>query len=143
MFVSVTRLHVRKWLFWAGFFVHSHRSMRQAQSGAGFVCGSLASELPFGFWTITVWTDENAMRQFRNSAAHLKAMPKLLDWCDEASYTHWQQDDFLVPSATVAYERLRDNGRISKVRHPSSAHASGKTAPYGEPKAALVLRPLS
>jgi hypothetical protein len=71
------------------------------------------------------------MRRFRNAGDHLKAMTRLVDWCDEASYAHWQQDDSSVPSATVAFERLRDAGKLSKVRHPSAAHTSGQTAPRG------------
>src|SRR5947209_2033210 len=129
MFVSITRLHVRKWWFLAPFALHTTRSMRQVQSSTGFLGGRLAPEPLLGFWTITVWTDEEAMRRFRNSAAHLKAMPHLLEWCDESSYVHWHQDDSSVPTAAVAFERLRDGGKLSKVRYQSAAHASGKTAP--------------
>jgi hypothetical protein len=134
VFVSVTRLHVRTWRFLPSFLVYTFRSRRQVEVSAGFLGGRLATEFPFGFWTITVWADEQAMREFRNTADHLKAMPRLLDWCDEASYAHWQQDDASVPSAAVAFERLRDTGKLSKVRHPSAAHTSGKTAPCGEAK---------
>lgn len=40
------------------------------------------------FWTLTAWTDEDSMRSFMLSAMHKRAMPKLLDWCDEASVVH-------------------------------------------------------
>jgi hypothetical protein len=32
------------------------------------------------------------MKMFRNGEAHRKAMQKLPFWCDEAAYTHWQQE---------------------------------------------------
>jgi hypothetical protein len=143
MFVSVTRLHVRKWRYLPSFVIYTYRSRRQAQIAEGFLGGRFATELPFGFWTITVWADEHAMHRFRNTADHLKAMPRLLDWCDEASYTHWQQNESSVPNATIAFERLRDTGKLSKVRYPSAEHASGQTAPQVEPKPGPVLRPRS
>ncbi len=142
MFVSTTRLHIRKWWFLPSLALHTHRSVRQAQRAAGFVGGQLSPEPLFGFWTVTVWTDEQTMRKFRNTAEHLKAMPRLLHWCDEASYAHWQQDDSAVPTATVVFERLRDTGKLSKVRHPSPAHVSGRTTRDTEPKAGQILRPL-
>jgi hypothetical protein len=143
MFVSVTRLHVRKWGFLPPFALYTFRGGRQAQRSIGFLGGRFATELPFAFWTITVWSDEQAMRGFRNTAEHLRAMPHLLDWCDEASYAHWQQDDSAIPTSTAAFERSRDTGTLSKVRYPSAAHASGKTAPHGEPTPGPELQPRS
>jgi len=49
------------------------------------------------FWTLTVWEDENAMRTFRGSGAHSQVMPRLAEWCDEASYAHWTSPDDAVP----------------------------------------------
>jgi hypothetical protein len=93
----------------------------------GFLSGALALEPPLGFWTFTVWTDEKRMRAFRNSDPHMKPMPRLLHWCDGASYTHWLQDDASVPTPAVAFERLRDSGKLSKVNHPAGTHAAGRT----------------
>jgi hypothetical protein len=141
MVVSVTRLHVRRWWFLPRFLIHVRRSRRQAQGSTGFVDGALALEPPLGFWTFTVWTSEEAMRAFRNAAAHMRAMPRLLEWCDEASYVHWQQDDASVPTPVAAFERLRDGGKLSKVNHASAAHAGGKTTADTPPKVGAALRP--
>ena len=143
MFVSVTRLHVRRWRFLPLFAIYTYRSMRQAQASAGFLGGRVAAEPPLGFWTVTVWAGEQAMRNFRNTGRHLKAMPRLLDWCDEASYTHWEQDDSSVPASAVLFERLRDTGKLSKVRYPSPAHASGKTVSLAQPNGGRDLRPIA
>ncbi len=142
MIAAVTRLHVRRWRFLPSFATVVWRVQRQAQLSAGFLGGAFAGELPLGFWTFTVWTDERAMRAFRDTAPHRKAMPRLLHWCDEASYVHWQQDDASIPTPTAGFERMRDSGKLSKVRHPSAAHAAGKTTADAEPKAAgRTLRP--
>jgi hypothetical protein len=141
MCVSVTRLHVRRWRFLLLFVVQTYRSMRQARSSVGFLGGQLAGEPLFGFWTITVWTDERAMRGFRDTAAHLKAMLRLLDWCDEASYAHWQQQDSSLPTVETAFERVRDTGNLSKVRFPSAGHAAGRTVANAPPKPGPLVRP--
>jgi hypothetical protein len=141
MIASVTRLHVARWRFLFPFAINAWRSAGQAQRSAGFLGGALALEPPLGFWTFTVWADEKSMRAFRNSDPHMQAMPRLLQWCDGASYTHWLQDDTSVPTAAVAFERLRDSGKLSKVNHPNAAHAAGRTTEDAEPRAALPLRP--
>lgn len=143
MFVSVTRLHLRSWRFLPSFVIHNQRSVRQVQRSAGFVGGHLAPEPLFGFWTITVWADEQAMRGFRNHAAHLQAMSRLLDWCDEASYTHWEQDSATLPTLETAFDRVRDHGRTSKVRHPSANHSGGSTVANARPKHGMALRPIT
>ena len=51
-------------------------------------------------------------------------MAGLLDWCDEASIVHWDQTQALLPSWTEGDQRMRANGRVSKVRHPSPQHAT-------------------
>ena len=136
MFVSITRLRVRRWWLVPAFAVHTWRSRRQARSSPGFLAGALAGELWLVFWTFTVWVDEKSMRSFRNSAAHLNAMPRLLRWCDEASFLHWDQEDAALPSPGTAFQRLRDSGKLSKVLYPSPRHAAGDTTGQTVPKLA-------
>jgi hypothetical protein len=138
--VSVTRLHVRSWRFFLPFLIYTMRSGSQAKRSPGFRGGTLGNDAQFGNWTITLWDSEEAMRGFRNSGAHRVAMPKLLNWCDEASYTHYTTDESEFPSPDAAYRRL-SAGKISKVNQPSAAHAQGRTVSAGIPRFALTLRP--
>jgi hypothetical protein len=71
------------------------------------------------YWTLTAWDGVSAMNEFRTTAAHRAAMPKLLELCDEASVVHWEQGTTELPSWEEAYRRMVAEGRSSKVNHPS------------------------
>jgi hypothetical protein len=139
MVVSVTRLHLISLRSFPVFLWYSLRSMRQARRAPGFRGGWLGGESARGNWTSTVWDSADAMLAFRNSAAHRGAMPRLLKWCDEAAYTHWEQEDATAPTADVAYERMARAGKQSKVLKPSALHAAGKSVGDARPKVFQVL----
>jgi hypothetical protein len=61
------------------------------------------------------------MKSFMLSGAHRRAMPKLRNWCDEASVVHWTQPDSNLPPWEEAMDRMLREGRTSKVDHPSPA----------------------
>ena len=123
-FVSVTRLRIRSLWFMPRFALHAVSSLRQCRRASGFVDGSLLPDRKLTFWTMTLWQEQAAMHAYMAGGSHLKAMPKLLEWCDEASIVHWHQDDAATPSWEEADRRMRTQGRPSKVRHPSAVHAS-------------------
>lgn len=143
IFVSITRLRLR---FLPDFALRSMRSTRQIRRSPGFLAGRFALEGVRGFWTITAWDHDAAMRHYRNSEDHGRAMPRLFDWCDVASLVHWLQDDAMLPSPTEALRRMAADGRLSKVRHPSTGHAAGvlvpdRVVPLGGPRLRPVRRP--
>lgn len=123
-FVSVTRLRIRSARFLPSFAWQTYRSLQQIRRAEGFKDGSILADRRWTFWTMTVWDSQEDMRRYMTEGAHRKAMPYLLDWCDEASVVHWTQPGAEVPAWTEADERMRGSGRISKVRHPSSDHAT-------------------
>ena len=141
-FVSVTRLHIRSWRFFVPFLIYTMRSGSQAKHSRGFRGGTIGNDAQRGNWTITMWDGEEAMRNFRNSGAHRVAMQKLLNWCDEASYAHYTTDEPDIPPADLAYQRL-SAGKISKVNHPSAAHAQGRTVSAGMPRFTITLQPMT
>jgi antibiotic biosynthesis monooxygenase len=127
--ISVTRLRLRSFRYLPRFAWFVRLTINQAQRAPGFLGGRLALEPPRGFWTITVWRDDQAMKAFRDEGDHRRAMPHLLDWCDEASFTHWMQESNEPPDLDEARRRMIVEGRLSKVRHPSPAQAERRMAP--------------
>ena len=128
-FVSVTRLRLRSIWYLPAFMFHALRSGRQSQTGDGNLGFETRAESGLVFWTKTVWTEEAAMKRFRNSGAHQKAMRYLASWCDEASYAHWLQANPEMPSWEVAHQHLLQDGKLSKLQHPSAQQLEQQTAP--------------
>lgn len=122
-FVSVTRLGIRKVAFLPGFAWYALLSGLQAHRAAGNLATETIKGKGLVFWTITVWSDSASARAFRNSVAHLKVMPKLAKWCDEATYVHWEQEGATTPNLQTAHARLLSEGIVSRVSHPSENHA--------------------
>lgn len=130
-FISITRLRLRSVRFLPSFALHAFRSLRQARSAAGFQGGSLLNDREWTFWTMTAWDSQQSMRAYMTDGSHRTAMPRLLEWCDEASVVHWEQPDDALPSWGEADRRMRAEGRASKVRQASAHH---ETLTYREPR---------
>ncbi len=122
-FVSLTRLRIRSIFFLPAFALHAQRTNSQVKRAPGFRRGGLLPDRDWTFWTMTAWSTQADMRAYMVSGAHMKAMPKLLHWCDEASVAHWEQESETLPTWEEADHRMRSTGRASKVRHPSPHHA--------------------
>lgn len=123
-FVSVTRLRVRSFRYLLQFVWQALKSARQAELAPGFLSGRVLREAKNTFWTVTAWEDETVMRAYRNGGAHRSVMPKLLEWCDEASLVHWSQESPELPHWQEAHRRLVKEGRTSKVNHASPAQVA-------------------
>jgi hypothetical protein len=61
------------------------------------------------------------MKAFMLSGPHRNVMRRLSDWCDEAALVHWEQESAQEPDWNEAHRRLQEQGRRSKVNHPSPA----------------------
>jgi hypothetical protein len=139
---SITRLRIRHWRFLPSFALHTMRSRNQIQRSRGFVGGYLAGGPRRASWTVTVWEDLESMREYRRTGAHLRAMPKLLHWCDEAAVATISDSQSTPLAPEEAAALLRSNGRISKVNNPAPGHAAGELWPDDAvPRIAMHLRP--
>jgi len=109
--VSVTRVRLRSVRFLPLFFIHAHRILAQLRRAEGHLAGAVQREGDLAYWTATVWRDEIAMQAFVASGAHLRAMPRMHDWCSEAGTVRWVQDCPYLPDWAEAARRLQDEGR--------------------------------
>jgi Domain of unknown function (DUF3291) len=123
-FVSITRLRVRSIRFLPFFLLYTFRCMRQVKKSSGFQGGGVLADRDWTFWTMTAWDNQESMRSYMTAGSHKAAMPRLLDWCDEACVVHWEQSQAALPSWIEADERMRASGRASKVWNPSPQHAT-------------------
>lgn len=121
-FVSITRLRVRSWLYFPIFVIQAVRTSRQASAADGNLAVKVLRDRRRVFWTSTSWSTEASMKAFIHSGVHGPVMRKLLEWCDEAAVAHWAQDSEELPSWEEAHRRIQQEGRRSKVNHPSAAH---------------------
>jgi len=119
-FVSATRLRFRSIFFLFGFMRANEASVKVLLTTPGFIQGKELTDKGLVFWTITVWKDETSMRTFRNSPPHRKAMQGLPNWCNEASYTHWMQEDDSIPDWDTIHTKMITEGKLTKVRKPSA-----------------------
>lgn len=126
---SITRLRVRSIRYLPEFLLRALASVRQARGSSGCLSADVRREVKLIFWTRTLWRDEQSMRSFMMSGAHRSVMPKILNWCDEASVTHWQQEGDDPPDWPTAETKMRSEGRTSRVASPSPAHRRGETVP--------------
>ena len=129
--VSITRLRLRLARYLLPLAWNTLLVNRQIKAADGCLSSEVRGGRDRIFWTKSVWRDEATMRAFMTSGAHLKAMPKLKYWCDEASAAHWAQEIEFVAWAEVE-GRMAQHGWTSKVLHPSPAHAAG--SPLGSRK---------
>jgi hypothetical protein len=140
-FISVTRLRVRSVIYLPQFFWDAFKSIRQVEHSSGFLEGKLLVNSKNVFWTVTAWKDQAAMNAYRTDGAHRRAMPKLLNWCDEAAVVHWTQESSEIPVWQEVHQRMAEEGKPSKVNHPSTDQVS-KHIPAPEPsRIERVLKP--
>jgi heme-degrading monooxygenase HmoA len=134
MFVSVTRLRLRSVRFLPRFIIDAAQAARQTGRSSGFLRGRVLPDRGMTFWTITLWQDEQAMRNYRSSGRHGLIMRRLAGWCSEAAVVHWTSSDAELPDWTEAHRRLSSEGRLSKVDHPSPEHIERR---FREPRTSL------
>jgi uncharacterized protein DUF3291 len=122
--VSITRIRVRSRSQYPAFLVQTFRIARQAASADGSLAVALLRDRGKTFWTSTSWSSEGAMKAFMHAKPHGPRMRKLFEWSNETAVVHWTQAGAELPSWEEAHQRLRQDGRPSKVNHPSPAHTA-------------------
>jgi hypothetical protein len=139
--ISVTRLRLRSIWYLPQFLWINSLVNRQVVRTSGFLRGKLLADKRLTFWTTTAWTDVASMRAYRDSGPHKRAMPKLADWCSEATSVHWEQDSDQLPEWKQAHERLIRDGRVTYVKTPSADQKDRRFAEPSDSRIRQELRP--
>jgi hypothetical protein len=122
--VSITRIRVRSWSYLPAFFIQTMRIAFQAARADGSLAVKLLRDRRNTYWTGTTWSSETSMKAFMHAKPHGPTMRSLLEWCDEAALVSWTQTGAELPSWEEAHKRIQQDGRRSKVNHPSAAHTA-------------------
>lgn len=141
VFISVTRLRLKSPLYLPVFMWNNFLIIWQTINTPGFLSGKILQDAHQTFWTITAWDEQAAMKIFRNSSAHRSAMPKIQDWCDQASVVHWRQAETSLPHWAEVHQRLITDGFLTRLTHPTQAHIE-RNIPAPASTKTLQLRPL-
>ena len=99
--------------------------MKQAQRTSGNLGVKVRKTKGLAFWTLAMWRDNRAIREFVPASPHREAMQKLPHWCDEAAFADWEQKTDDWPSWEVAADKSGATGRLVNVLHPSVQHKAG------------------
>jgi hypothetical protein len=122
--LSITRLHLRSGRHVLPLVWHTFLTLRQARRAEGCLDAAI-TRYKGAFWTKTLWRDAAAMKAFMLSGAHRAAMPRLVEWCDEASAARIDATMDTLPTWPEAERLMAEHGWLSPVKFPSPAHAAG------------------
>lgn len=122
--VVVTRLRLRDPALLDAFFTAAVATLEQAKSSAGSLGADVLADANNVWWTVTAWQDRGPMRAFVAAQPHRGTMARLDDWCDEATFTDWDQATADLPDWQTSYRRIVDEGQVAALTHASAAHAS-------------------
>ena len=128
LFLSITRLRLRRFRHLPEFLKLTNASAEQARQSDGLVSGATIVDGPLTYLTITLWKNQKAMQHFLGSGAHLRAMPRLRFLCSEAATTHLDWNQNHLPNAQETLMILARHPKFTSLQTPSPQHQS-KTLP--------------
>ncbi len=120
--IVVTRLRLSDPALFDEFFASAVAVTEQAEHSDGNLGADVLADAHNVFWTRTAWRARGPMQAFVGSEPHLTTMARLDDWCDEATFTDWEQSDPSLPDWQTGYDRLIAEGQVASLTHASDAH---------------------
>src|SRR3979411_159716 len=96
--IVVTRLRLSDPALFDEFFASAVAVTEQAEHSDGNLGADVLADANNVFWTRTAWRARGPMQAFVGSEPHLTTMARLDDWCDEATFTDWEQSSHGLPA---------------------------------------------
>ena len=120
--IVVTRLRLRDPALFDEFFSAAVAATEQAQGSDGNLGADVLAEANNTYWTRTSWRDRGAMDAFVGSEPHLSTMGRIGEWCDEATFTDWEQASGELPDWQDGHARIVANGQSAALTNATDAH---------------------
>jgi quinol monooxygenase YgiN len=118
----VTRLRLRRPELLDDFFVASVAVIEQAKAASGSLGVDAMAENNDVWWTVSAWQDRAAMRAFVAAEPHHSVIPRVDEFCDEATFVDWEQDSAELPAWDISYARLVAEGQSAALTDASPAN---------------------
>jgi hypothetical protein len=122
-FSVVTRLRIRDPEYVDAFVAAALAVFEQAAASEGNLAGDAVAEANNAYWTRTVWTSREAIRDFMMAEPHRSTMGRIDEWCDEAAYVEWEHAEPVLPEWQVGYEQLVARGTTLTLTDASANNA--------------------
>jgi hypothetical protein len=120
--IVVTRLRLREASDFDEFFAAAVAVAEQANASTGSLGERALADANNVYWTVTGWEDRPSMRAFVDSEPHLATEAHLDDWCDEATFADWEQQDPELPDWETCYDHLIAEGQAAALAHGTPAN---------------------
>ena len=133
--IVVTRLRLKDPGLLDDFFTAAVAALEQAKQAAGHLGSDVLADANNTYWTLTAWKDRGPMRAYVAADPHRGTMARLDTWCDEATFTDWEQASADLPGWPESYRRLVADGQVAHLTQPSPAHLTRDFPPPVEPAA--------
>lgn len=138
--LAITRLKLKSLSMMPKFLFENEAAVKQIRIAKGFLTGKTLAEPNRGMWSATLWDNEENMRNYYTTAAHLALMPKLVEYACEAATTHIPYPGDTLPSWSFCHEQLMEKGRFADVlNQPTDDHINQFIS---APKVTFFTRPL-
>ena len=88
---ATTFLPLKSWRYMISFQLMSSKVLKQAKQSHGITDYAVKADfLKKHFWTLSIWKDQNSMRQFVMAEPHITAMKKFEEWAgDGSAFVDW------------------------------------------------------
>jgi quinol monooxygenase YgiN len=122
--IVFTRLKLKDPAHFEEFFAAAVAVAEQAKRSQGNLGADFLADADQTSWTVTAWETWPLMQSFVMAEPHLGTMTRIDDWCDEASFVDWEQENAELPRWQDGYRRLVATGKPTRLSNPTVAHAT-------------------
>jgi hypothetical protein len=98
--------------------------LEQAKSSDGNLGADALAEAHNAWWSCTAWRDHASRRLSVDTDPHKVTEGRLDDWCDEATFGDWEQEDARLPDWQTAHQDLVADGVSAALTNASAANES-------------------